>query len=203
MTNGILSRQGCSAGKIAIGIATGIAGIVLTNPRAPNYSTALPGLDAVGGKLDATIPYRLTNRLLPVLLGGDGKAVGTLLTSLLSQLDGAVETVYQWRIASDNNGAFTLANIHATGASTPVVIDGVDPGSNSGQPLVSELAADGSTGQSWDVQTAGGGYYFLVNKATGLVLSLDPQGRAIEVPMASAGLQDQWAITPVVISRGN
>ena len=175
----------------------------LTDPTKPNYSTALPGLDAVGGKLDATLTYKLTNRLLPVLLGGSGKSVGTLITSLLSQVDGAVETGYQWRIASDNAGEFTLANVHATGSSTPVVLDGVDPSSNSGKALVSELAADGSAGQSWDVQTAGGGYSFLVNKATGLVLSLNNAGLAIEVPMASAGPQAQWAITPVAISRGN
>ena len=176
----------------------------LTNSSAPNYSTALPGLDAVGGKLDATLTYRLANRFLPVLLGGQGNAVGTLLTSLLYELDGAVDTHYQWQIASDNNGAFTLVNIHATGSSSaPVVLDGVDASSTSGKPAVSELAADHSAGQSWDVQTAGGGYYYIVNKATGLVLSLNEQGAAIEVPMASAGELGEWAITPVAISRGN
>ncbi len=175
----------------------------LTDSSAPNYSTALPGLDAVGGKLDATLTYKLTNRLLPVLLGGHGKAVGTSVLSLSSALDGAVGTGYQWRIASDNSGEFTLSNIHATGTGTPVVLDGIDPASNNGTPLVSEIAADMSAGQSWDVMTAGGGYSYIVNKATGLVLSLAADGHAVEVPMSAAGFQGQWAITPVAISRGN
>ena len=175
----------------------------LTNSSAPNYSTALPGLDAVGGKLDQTLTYKLSNRALPVLLGGQGKTVGSLLLSLISELNGAVDTHYQWRIASDNNGAFTVANIHATGSSTPVVIDGVDPNTNNGTPLVSELAADGSTGQSWDVQTAGNGFYYIVNQSTGQALGLNQYGLAVEVPMANAGQSAQWAITPVAISKGN
>ena len=175
----------------------------LTDSSAPSYSTALPGLDAVGGKLDSTLIYKLTNRLLPALLGGQGKLVGTQLPSLLNVLDGTVDTHYQWRIASDNNGQFTVANIHATGSSSPVVLDGVDPSSTTGAALVSEIAADGSAGQSWDVQTSGGGFYYLVNKATGMVLAIQSDGRAVEVPMSSAGLQAQWAITPVAISRGN
>ena len=175
----------------------------LTDSSAPNYSTALPSLDAVGGKLDPTLSYKLTNRQSQVLLGGDGKRVGALLLSLLNQLDGAVDTHYQWRIASDNNGRFTLANIHASGDRATVVLDGVDPSTLTGAALVSEIAADGTPGQSWDVQTAGGGYYYIVNKATGLVLSLDRLGSAIEVPISSARTQGQWAITPVAISKGN
>jgi len=127
--------------------------------------------------------------------------LGALL-SLLNQLDGSVDTQYQWKIASDNNGRFTLANLHATGSGTPVVLDGVDPTTTTGAALVSELAADSTQGQSWDVQTAGGGYFYLINKATGLVLSLDRAGKAVETTMASAGEQGQWAITPVAISKG-
>jgi arabinogalactan endo-1,4-beta-galactosidase len=174
----------------------------LTDPSAPNYSTALPGLDAVGGKLDATYRYKLTNRALPALLEGTGAEVGVLPKSLLTLLDGAVNTHSQWKIASDNKGAFTLSNIHASEGS-PVVLDGIDPQSAQSKPFVSERAADGTTGQSWDIQTAGGGFYYCVNQATGLVLSLDEKGRAIEVARDAAGSQGQWAITQVAISKGN
>lgn len=85
----------------------------------------------------------------------------------------------------------------------PVVLDGVDPGATGLHPRVTQRAADGTPGQSWDVQTAGGGYYFLVNQATGLVLSLNLNGSAHEVTMASAGRLAQWAITPVILSRGD
>lgn len=174
----------------------------LTKDTAPNYSTALPGLDAVGGKLDSTLTYKLTNRQTQGLLGADGNRVGTTLFSLLNQLDGQVDTHSQWNIASDNNGRFTLANVHASGG-TPVVLDGGDANTNAGSSFVSDLAADGSAGQNWDVQTAGDGYFYIVNKATGLILSMDHTGRAVEVPMASVKEQGQWAITPVAILRGN
>ena len=128
--------------------------------------------------------------------------LGRFRIPLLTLLDGAVNTHSQWKITSDNKGAFLVANIHASRGS-PVVLDGIDPRSANSKPLVSELAVDGSAGQSWDIETAGGGYYYVVNQATGLVLSLDQRGRAIEVAQSAAGSQGQWAITPVAISKGN
>lgn len=166
----------------------------LTNSNAPNYSTALPGLDAVGGKLDATLRYKLTNRMAQLLLTGDGNAVDIGFSSWLSGLDGIVDPRSQWTIASDNNGAFTIANLHASRNGQPVVLDAT------GSQAVTEATATGSPQQSWDVQTAGNGYFYLVNQATGLVLGLDDRGHALQQLQATLGQAAQWAITPVGIS---
>jgi arabinogalactan endo-1,4-beta-galactosidase len=168
----------------------------LTNPSAPNYSTALPGLDAVGGKLDATLHYKFTNSKTQLLLTGDGNAVSVSLFSLLSGLDGIVDSRSQWTIASDNSGAFTIANLHASTNGKPVVLDAT------GSPLVTEAIANGSPQQSWDVQTAGKGYFYFVNQSTGLVLGLDDRGRVVQQTQTNSGQSAQWAITPVAISGG-
>jgi arabinogalactan endo-1,4-beta-galactosidase len=166
----------------------------LTDPTAPNYGTALPGLDAVGGKLDATLHYKLTNRQAQLLLTGERNEVNVSLFSFLSGLDGIVDSRSQWTIASDNNGAFTIANLHASKNGQPVVLDGT------GSPAVTEATANGSPQQSWDVQTAGNGYFYFVNQATGSVLGLDDRGHATLQPMAGSGQAAQWAITPVAMS---
>jgi len=166
----------------------------LTDPTAPNYSTALPGLDAVGGKLDATLHYKLTNSQAQLLLTGDGNAVGVDVSSLLSGLDGIVDPRSQWIIASDNNGAFTIANLRASLNGQPVVLNAT------GSQAVTEAAANGSPQQSWDVQTAGNSFFYLVNEATGLVLGLDDRGHAVQQPQANSGQGAEWAITPVAIS---
>jgi arabinogalactan endo-1,4-beta-galactosidase len=168
----------------------------LTNPAAPNYSTVLPGMDAVGGKLDSALHYKLTNRKLSLLLEGDGNTVSANFTSLLAGLDGIVDTRMQWTIASDNNGAFTIANLQASGNGRTVVLDAASA------TAVTETTANGAPQQSWDVQTAGDGYFYLVNQSTGQVLGLDDHGHAVEQSQASAGQSAQWAITPVAISGG-
>lgn len=168
----------------------------LTNPSAPNYSTALPGLDAVGGKLDATLHYKLTNRKTQLLLTDDGNEVGAGISSWLSGFDGVVDTRSQWNIASDNKGAFTIENLHASRNGQPVVLDAT------GSSAVAEALANGAPQQSWDVQTAGNGYFYLVNQSTGLVVGLDDWGQAVQQPQATSGQAAQWAITPVAISGG-
>lgn len=108
-----------------------------TDASAPNYSTALPGLDAMGGKEDATLRYKLVNRATGLLLGATGQQVSAGLLSLLSGLDGVVDTRFQWRIASDNHGAFVLSNVHAAR-----VLDG-----SSGGKVV-DANADGASAQA-------------------------------------------------------
>ena len=105
-----------------------------------------------------------------------------------------MDTRLQWTIASDNNGAFTIANLHASGNGRTVVLDAAS------ETAVTETTASGLPEQSWDVQTAGNGYFYLVNQSTGQVLGLDDRGHAVEQSQASAGQSAQWAITPVAIS---
>ena len=168
----------------------------LTDASAANYSTVLPGMDAVGGKLDATLHYKLGNRKLPLLLEGNGSSVGLGLASILAGIDGVVQPQDQWTIASNGNGAFTVANRLASRNGKTVVLGVTAAGK------VTQTAADGSAQQDWDVQTAGKGYFTLVNQAAGLVLSLDELGRAIAAPPSGATTATQWTITPVAISGG-
>jgi hypothetical protein len=150
-------------------------------------------LDAVGGKLDPTLHYKLTNRQTTLLLGGSASSVGTGILSLLPGLDGIVGAQSQWTIASDNNGAFTIANVFASESGHPVVLDATSAQN------VTQTTANGSQSQSWDVQTAGNGYFYLVNQATGLVLGANAQGHAVEQSQSGAGSTAQWQITPVSV----
>ena len=164
----------------------------LTDPSAPNYSTALPGLDAVGGKEDATLAYKLVNRATGLLLSASGPRVGTGLASFLSEIDGSVDIHAQWRIASDHNGAFTITN----SSGTATLLDG-----SSGTTVV-DASPTGASGQQWDVQTAGDGFFYLVNQASGAALSATIGNAATTVPITSAANAGEWAITPVAISTG-
>ena len=168
----------------------------LTDASAPNYSTALPGLDAVGGKEDATLRYKLVNRASGLLLGASGERVGTGLLSLVSGFDGIVDPHFEWRIAGNGNGAFTIANVHAAAGTGPGMLDGSSGGT------VVDANADGSLGQAWDVRTAGNGFFYLVNQAGGAVLAANGPGIAKEVPLAGATSSAQWAIAPAAISTG-
>ena len=168
----------------------------LTNPNAPNYSTALPGLDAVGGKEDATLRYKLVNRKTGLLLSATGRKVGTGLVGILSGIDGSVDTRAQWRIASNGNGAFSLANVHASSSGSATVLDG------STASTVVDATADGASGQQWDVQTASGGFFYLVNQGSGLVLNDSSNDAVNTLPMTNATASAEWAVLPVAISSG-
>ena len=168
----------------------------LTDPDAPNYSTALPGLDAVGGKEDATLRYKLVNRASGLLLGATGMHVGPGLPGLVSALDGVVDTHFEWSIASDNNGAFTVTNVGAMDSGEAAALDG------SSESLVVAASANGSSTQAWDIQTAGGGFFYLVNKGSGEVLADDGAQGATQTSLSGAGSAAEWAIAPVVISTG-
>lgn len=169
----------------------------LTDATAPNYSTALPGLDAVGGKEDATLRYKLVNRASGLLLGARGPHVSSALSGLLSAVDGIVDTHFAWNIASTGNGAFTLTNVQAADSGAVAVLDGSAPRS------VVTAGANGSQGQAWDIQTAGNGFYYLVNEGSGEVLADSGTAGATETPLAGAGQSAEWSVTPVVISKGN
>jgi arabinogalactan endo-1,4-beta-galactosidase len=118
----------------------------LTDSSAPNYSTALPGLEAVGGKEDATLRYKLVNRASGLLLGAVGEHVGARLSGLLSGVDGVVDTRFQWRIASNKDGAFTIDNVHASDSGNPAILDG------SSESSVVDAGGDGSPGQAWNIE---------------------------------------------------
>ncbi|MBW4028922.1 MAG: hypothetical protein HIU93_16270 [Acidobacteria bacterium] len=174
----------------------------LTNSAAPNYSTALPGLDAVGGKLDATLTYKLVNRADSSLLRGNHGRVGIAPSDDRGddrgEFDGLVRPPSQWQIASTNNGFFTIANVNASSSQGRFVLTSGPPSSDTTQPTPVVLAGiDGSPLQGWDVQTAGEGFFFLVNQSDGRALAIGANGEAVKRPL-DGSLGEQWKITPTM-----
>lgn len=179
----------------------------LTNPAAPNYSTALPGLDAVGGKLDATLIYKLVNRANSALLRGNRGHVGAAGDDDRGNSEdrddrgesaGLVRPPSQWQIASSNNGFFTISNVGASSTQGRFVLTSAAPSSDTSRPTPVLLAgADGSPLQGWDVQTAGEGFFYLVNQSDGMALALGPNGEAIKRPL-NGSQAEQWKITPTL-----
>lgn len=98
---------------------------------------------------------------------------------------------------SNGNGGFTIANVQASASGSSIVLDG-----SSGSTVV-DATADGAPGQQWDVQTGGDGFFYLVNQASGAVLSAHPGQTANTVAITGAGSRAEWAITPVAISNNN
>jgi arabinogalactan endo-1,4-beta-galactosidase len=107
-------------------------------------STLLPGVDALGGKLDPTLSYRFVNR-------GNGQPIGT-----------------PWRIASNDDGYFQIAGA----ADASILL--------------------GGTAAEWNIVSAANGYFYFVDRASGMVL--DVSGAL--VPNTGATAQ-QWQIVAV------
>jgi arabinogalactan endo-1,4-beta-galactosidase len=177
----------------------GDGGSYITNTALPTYDSALPALAAVGGKLDATLPYKLVNlatgRVLEVASGssGPGAALDTGVDS------GVTSPQQQWIISSNGDGYFQIANLVSTSGAANVLDNGSSTTSGS---LVNQQAADSSPGQEWDVVGAGNQTFTIANKASGMVLSVDTSSSvngSIEQQTASASNID-W-ITPMATSQ--
>jgi arabinogalactan endo-1,4-beta-galactosidase len=177
-----------------------------SNASLPNYSSTLPGLDALGGKLDAALSYKFVNK-------ATGQILETALASTAqgSALDTAVDTGQtsqhqQWTIASNGDGYFTVANGN-TAAGTNVL--DASAGTTSGSTVLQNAAASTVTStQEWNVVTGGGGYFVLSNHASGLVLAAT-SASSIQQTAASSVTTDGsvttssnqlWQIVPVHIS---
>jgi arabinogalactan endo-1,4-beta-galactosidase len=177
-----------------------------SNASLSNYSATLPGLEALGGKLDPTLSYKLVNK-------ATGQILETTLaaTSANAALDtatdiGIVSQHQQWKIASNGDGYFQLGNGNS-GSGTNVL--DADQGTATGSSVVQNTAAATTTAsQEWNILTAGGGYFALVNRSSGLVLGATSSS-SIQQTSASSVAQDWviaasnnqlWQIVPVHIS---
>jgi len=186
----------------------GDGGNYITNTALPTYDSALPALAAVGGKLDATLAYKLVNvgngRILEVASGSSGPGA-TLDTGIDSGVTGPQQ---RWSISSNGDGYFQIANLGSTGGTSNVLDNGSSTASGS---LVTQQAADSSAGQEWDVVGAGNETFTIVNKASSLVLGVDSSSSvngSIEQQTASGSNIDwvtpmsaaqQWKIVPAHI----
>jgi hypothetical protein len=169
---------------------------------APNYSAALEAVDALGGRLDPTLTYKLVNaasgQVLETIGTGSTLALGTAA-------DTGVETLAeQWKIASTSDGTFQIANENTSGGQ--VVLDG-GGSTTAGSTVDAGVSNSGSATQAWNIVTTGSGSYAVVNKLSGFVLAT--AGSTIE-QLAPANVSadwitptnsaEQWQIVPVYLS---
>ncbi len=156
----------------------------------------MPGIDALGGKLDSTLAYKFANRSNGQILAayqGSNQTGAQLTTSVDNGNPGVSQ---QWTISSNNDGFFQIASLNPGGGSTVNALDDASGSTAAGAPVVQSLA-NGSQEQEWDVVSAGNGFFTFKNRLSGMVLDLDGAGFAVQQPLSSASQTQQWQIVPV------
>jgi hypothetical protein len=137
-----------------------------SSPSGPGYSELLPGIDAVGNKLDQTLEYKFVTphgRLIAVAPAVTGTSHRLLLES-----DSAATTApQQWVIQSNDDGFFQVRSIVSN--TTTLVLEGSDPEETVAAPAGRSLA------QEWNVSSLGNGLFQFVNRLSGEPLSLQGQ----------------------------
>jgi hypothetical protein len=173
-----------------------------TDVHAPNYSELLPGMDALGGKLDATLRYKFVNRSSGLLLSVShaSNTAGALLDAEAD--NGSPAPQQQWRISSNGDGYFQIASLNPGAGGVTNVLDDEGASMANGTAIIQSPSGAGQE-LEWDVVSAGGGYFLLVNRLNGLVLDMNGgtgalAGCAVEEPQNSEALTQQWQIVPVL-----
>jgi arabinogalactan endo-1,4-beta-galactosidase len=187
---------------------TGGATMVTTS----NYAAVLPGVDALGGKLDSALAYKLVNV-------GSGQILETAgaMTAAGIPLNTAADSVnpslhQQWKISSNADGYFQIANLNTAAGETVEALD-TDGSSSAGGPVVANAAASGAASQEWNIVTAGDGTYAIVNRSSSLVLASSaaasgsiqqqsPSATATDWITPAATMQ-QWQIVPVHLTSAS
>jgi arabinogalactan endo-1,4-beta-galactosidase len=166
---------------------------------ATNYSAVLSGMDALGGKIDSTLTYKLVNvasgNILetPSATPSSGAALDTAVNT------GAASPFQQWMITSDGSGSLQVANAGLSQGTTAQVLDS-NGSSSSGSTVVLNPASSGSASQQWNLVTAGNGDYTLANGATGLVLAAAGTGSGSIQQQSPSSTSLDW-ITPASQSQ--
>lgn len=167
-----------------------------SNPKAANYSALLPGMDALGGRLDGSLNYKFVNR-------SNGQILSTAHASNQAgaQLDtspdnGSPSSSGQWEIASNDDGYFRIMSMNPGPGATVNVLDDSVGSSSASNPVVQNMS-NGSQEQEWDVISAGNAFFVFKNRVSGMVLDLDSSGFAVQQPQSSAAQTQQWEIVPV------
>ena len=174
------------------------------NAALPNYSATLPAMDAVGGKLDPTLNYKLVNQATGQILETAlaATAAGAALDTTVDP--GTISQHQLWQIVGNNDGYFHIANGNQAGAN--VLDNNGSTAASSG--VVQNPFSAASQSQEWNVVTAGNGYFALVNKVSGDVLAAtsattiqQTAPAATTVDWITAAAPNQlWLITPVNIT---
>ena len=172
-----------------------------TNVNAPNYSMLLPGIDALGGKLDPILSYKFVN------LGSDRiLSVFQASTAAGAQLDAEVDNgnptlSQQWRITSNNDGYFQIASLNPGAGNATNVLDDSGGSTFSGNAIIQSPSGNGPE-LEWNVVSAGNSYFSFVNRVSGLVLDMNggagvQAGFAVQEPQDENSTTQQWQIVPV------
>jgi arabinogalactan endo-1,4-beta-galactosidase len=179
---------------------------------AVNYSAVLSGADALGGKIDSSLAYKLLNVASGNILEISGPATssGTPLNTGIS--NGSASVSQQWTITSNGDGYLQIANLNVPQGTAALVLDN-NGSSSSGATVVLNAAATGTTSQEWNLVTAANGYYTIVSKSSGLVLAVSgaapgaiqqqtPSSTSLDwiTPANSAQL---WQVIPVHITAAS
>jgi arabinogalactan endo-1,4-beta-galactosidase len=167
-----------------------------TNVSSANYSMLLPGIDALGSKLDSTLSYKFVNRSNGQILAssqGSNQPGAQINTAVDSGNPGLSQ---QWSITSNNDGYFLIASMNPGPGATVNALDDSGGSFSAGNPILLGLAST-SHEQEWDVVSAGNGYFNFKNRLSGLVLDLNAAGFAVQQAQSNTAQTEQWQIVPV------
>jgi arabinogalactan endo-1,4-beta-galactosidase len=145
-----------------------------SNQADPRYSELLPGLDAVGNKLDPTLAYRLVTPRGALALSPASAPAAHRLQLAFDSMNAAAGQ--RWTIQSNGDGFFQIRNVAATGRS--LLLDGSDASDTVAAPQ------DNSFAQEWDVRSLGGGVFQWVNRLSGRPISLQGHELSFEITPA-------------------
>jgi arabinogalactan endo-1,4-beta-galactosidase len=172
-----------------------------TNVNDPTYSELLPGIDALGGNLDATLSYKFVNRS-----NGNILAVYQASNSSGAFLDaepnsGSPALSQQWRITSNQDGYFQIASLNPGAGNTTNALDNSGASTTNGTAIV-QSTVNSSTEQEWSIVSAGNGYFSLVNRLSGLAVDTSGGsgalvGFVVQEPVSSSAQTQQWQIVAV------
>lgn len=167
-----------------------------TNASGANYSAVLPGVDALGGKLDPTLNYEFVNRSNGQILAAyqASNQSGAQLNTVTD--NGSPGLSQQWRISSNGDGFFQIASLNPGPGSTVNVLDDSNASNSAGNQIL-QSQANSSQEQEWDVISAGNGYFNFQNRQSGMVLDLNSSGFAVQQAQSSTAQTQQWQIVPV------
>jgi arabinogalactan endo-1,4-beta-galactosidase len=172
-----------------------------TNINAANYSATLPGLDALGGKLDPALSYKFVNgstgQILEVYQASTSS--GAMLNTLVD--NGNPGLSEQWSITSNDDGFFQIASLNPGSSGTINVLDDSGGSTASGNAVV-QSPSNKTQEQEWNIVTAGNGYFTIVNRLSGLALDMNggtsaQNGFAVQEPLSSGATTQQWQLVPV------
>lgn len=161
---------------------------------AANYSAVLESADALGGKIDSTLAYKLVNVASGSLLETSGATTQSGTSLDTATTNGSATLQQQWSITSNGDGTLQIGNLGATQGTTAEVLDN-DGSSTSGATVQLNAAVSGTTSQEWNLVTAGNGSYTIVSKLSGLVLAVSGTGAGAIQQQSPASTSLDW-ITP-------